>query len=159
MNIFIVLDIVEIVSRPVLLEQVLVGNELCSLIRVGLNVTCIILDVALDPILILDVKSGLVMNNPIIFVILPILIIVVVGLLHFTGHVVSRCLIRVGISCIYARLVVDLTFRFFATHRILSQYLLLVGDDFCLSHALKIRVLLTPIVIYPVILFVLRFAG
>ena len=159
MNIFIVLDIVEIVSRPVLLEQVLVGNELCSLIRVGLNVTCIILDVALDPILILDVKSGLVMNNPIIFVILPILIIVVVGLLHFIGHMVSRCLIRVGISCIYARLVFDLTFRFFATHRILSQYLLLVGDDFCLSHALKIRVLLTPIVIYPVILFVLRFAG
>lgn len=159
MNIFIVLDIIEIVSWPVLLEQVLVGNELCSLIRVGLNMTCIILDVAPDPILILNIKSGLVVNNPIIFIVLPILVIVVVGLLQFSGHLISRWLIDI-LFIIIAWF--KLTFSFFATCRILSQNLFLVSNDFCLGHAREIRILLAPVVIYPVaelILVVLRLTG
>lgn len=156
LDIFIVLDIIEIVSRPGLSEQVLVGNELCSLIGVGLNVTCIILDVAFDPVLILNIKSSLVMNNPIIFVVLPILIIVLVSLLHFTRHVLR---LQVGVLC---DLIVELTLSFLTAGRLtsfLAQDLLLVSDDFRLSHALEIRILLAPVVIYSVVLFILRFTG
>lgn len=157
LNIFIVLDIIEIIGCPVLLEQVLVGYELCSLIRVGLNMTCIILDVAPDPILILDIKGGLVMSNPIIFIVLPILIIVVVGLLQ-----ISSWLIDVVLSLIATGMIFYLTFSFLATYWILLQYLLLVRDDFRLGHSLKIWILPAPSVINPVsklVLVILRFAG
>lgn len=162
LDIFIVLDIIEVVCWPVLLEKVLVGNELCSLIRVGLNMTCIILDVAPDPVLIFNIKSGLVMNNPIIFIVLPILIIVVVSLLHLTGHLISRLLISIVGSIYDGRLIVSLAFGIIVAYLILPQYLLLESDDLRLSHTLEIWILPAPSIIYLIaelILVVLGFAG